>query len=411
MIITPRGIGFAAVAILIFFLGTYTRVGWLYMIDSVLWGTFVISAVMPWLAIGKPRINRKLVDWKDREDFPGPMEEDIAEFDITVTNTGWLPCMFVTARHDWGKRVSSPDKARMFIAWLGRNAQVTFRVQVKFEKRGVRQFPPIRFETRVPFGMFRRTRWAENPVEVTILPKVYSFDGIEMLASMGDIDSTPSLTRLGDQVVGSRAYVPGDPFHHIHWRNSARTGQAQVKEFETDPDDSIILSIDVNPSGQEDDEALEHAIRVAASVGDFVVRSGGSVNLLTGGENLTTSDRFALLMHLATAKGSEKDVPHPLTANASPYADVLALVRDTDVTTLEFVAQVARAQHRMRVVLMRGFDPENIPTNPVAFLEHAGATVVECWPEGVVATLQTLRRLSLTKESEIRGRDIASVSS
>ena len=50
--IRSRGIGLLLVAIIVFVLSGVTRVGWLLLFDAVLWGTLVLSAVMPWLATG-----------------------------------------------------------------------------------------------------------------------------------------------------------------------------------------------------------------------------------------------------------------------------------------------------------------------------------------------------------------------
>jgi hypothetical protein len=40
-------------AIVLFFLAGATRVGWMMVLDAVLWGAIVISAAMPWLSIGR----------------------------------------------------------------------------------------------------------------------------------------------------------------------------------------------------------------------------------------------------------------------------------------------------------------------------------------------------------------------
>ena len=47
--ITTRGAGFLAAAVALFFLARLTQVGWVYLLDSVLWEALLLSAVMPWL--------------------------------------------------------------------------------------------------------------------------------------------------------------------------------------------------------------------------------------------------------------------------------------------------------------------------------------------------------------------------
>ena len=46
--ITAKGVGFLIAAITVFWLGRLTQVGWLYLIDAVLWGLILLSAILPW---------------------------------------------------------------------------------------------------------------------------------------------------------------------------------------------------------------------------------------------------------------------------------------------------------------------------------------------------------------------------
>ncbi len=49
--ITSKGIGFLAAAVVLFLLARLTQVGWLYLVDAVLWGIIALSAALPWLGI------------------------------------------------------------------------------------------------------------------------------------------------------------------------------------------------------------------------------------------------------------------------------------------------------------------------------------------------------------------------
>ena len=58
--VRPRGIGLIIVAVMLFALAGFTRVGWLLLFDAVLWGIVIISMILPWLAIGNIGIHRKI---------------------------------------------------------------------------------------------------------------------------------------------------------------------------------------------------------------------------------------------------------------------------------------------------------------------------------------------------------------
>jgi hypothetical protein len=58
--ITGKGIGFVIVAVLVFLLARLTQVGWLYLMDAVLWGIVLLSAVLPWLGVAFLEARRRV---------------------------------------------------------------------------------------------------------------------------------------------------------------------------------------------------------------------------------------------------------------------------------------------------------------------------------------------------------------
>ena len=80
--IRTRGIGVLLVAVVLFLLAGATRVGWILLFDAVLWGTIVVSAVMPWLTLGRPDVKRRAARWDAQKDKPAPTEGDAVEFEI-----------------------------------------------------------------------------------------------------------------------------------------------------------------------------------------------------------------------------------------------------------------------------------------------------------------------------------------
>ena len=72
--ITTKGAGFLAVAILVFLAGRMTLVGWLYLVDAVLWGILILSAIVPWLSIPFLSAERRIHRTSSAADGPGPAE-------------------------------------------------------------------------------------------------------------------------------------------------------------------------------------------------------------------------------------------------------------------------------------------------------------------------------------------------
>ena len=390
--IRPRGIALIIVAIVVFVLAGVTRVGWLLLFDAVLWGTVVVSALMPWLASGSLSVRRRVVGWDGRDGDPGPMEGDAVQFEITVSNGGLLPCVFVALRYNCVGETTQPDRQHLFVAWLGRHRSVTSTTTVRFDRRGRYELPPVRAETSVPFGLFRRSRLVGQPTELVVLPRVYPVARLDMLGSTSSTELRPLRARMGEQITGSRSSVPGDPWQHIHWRNTARMAQPQIKEFENTRDASLAIAFDASQAGPEDREALEHAIKIAASVGDFVCRSGGAVRLLAGRPQPETTSRHHLLRELALLDASGEAALPVLLQEVPNELALLAIVRDSDEAGIRALTNLAQNQRRVATVVLRGFDSGSPGGDPSDELSRAGVYAVEGRPGDIPGALAALER-------------------
>ena len=390
--IQARGVGIVLVAVSLFVLAGSTRVGWLLLFDAVLWGTVVVSAIMPWLAIGKPTIQRRVVGWEGRRDDPGPMEGEAVMFDITVTNRGLLPSMFFTVRFNCGGPAATAQRDRLFVAWLGRGRRLSASTKVTFHRRGPHQLDPVSVETSVPFGLFRRVTRMREHTRLLVLPRVYP---MKRAATLGTVDRTvprPIATQLGDEIVGSRRYLPGDPWKHLHWRNTARRAEPQVKEFEQDTGDSLVIAFVPTRIRQEGVEALEHAVRIAASVGGFVCRLGGNVTLRVGGREEAFTARTPLLERLAVL-GDEGEFDLDTVVQSLPYpSNVLVIVPETDAQIVEPLDLAESRHHHLSVVTLRGFNRLRSPTRPKHGQHPLATPAVDCWPGDIPGTLEALER-------------------
>ena len=388
--VRPRGAGVIVVAVMLFALAGFTRVGWLLLFDAVLWGIIIISMIMPWLAIGNVSVRRRITGWQGKGLYEGPMAGDPCEFEIRMENRGLLPAVFIGAAYDFDRLGVQAEKQRMFIAWLGRKDAHTATARCSFPRRGMYNFPDIKLETSVPFGLFRRSRYLSNPTEVLVLPKVHPVAGLQLLDNSGATSHYTLKARVGDQVIGSRSYVSGDPWHHIHWRNSARTGQPQVKEFEKTPDSAITIVFDIRSSPTGNDDALEHAVSLAASTGDFVCRSQGVVRLISGGINEETTDARVLLRSLALMKPGDGRALPDLMAMTPPFSAVLVIVEDSDADGIREATRLAAAQRRVSAILLTGFEGNEGSPDAIAELLRSDARVVECKPGEAAKALALL---------------------
>ena len=88
---------------------------------------------------------------------PGPMEGDALAFGIVLRNRGLLPCMLATVLFNCRGETLPPSRERLFLAWLGRGREVSCSTRVVFPRRGRYELPPVKIETALPFGLFRKS--------------------------------------------------------------------------------------------------------------------------------------------------------------------------------------------------------------------------------------------------------------
>ena len=122
------------------------------------------------------------------------------------------------------------------LQWLEPAAEVTLtrgfshlEEQVMFPRRCISQEIVRRIVVRDLFGL-AEVRWIRRtPRNVQILPRSASASTVHIQSlTDGEGRFVPSSPRRGD-LVDTRAYMPGDPIRHIHWKLFARSNELIVR--------------------------------------------------------------------------------------------------------------------------------------------------------------------------------------
>ncbi len=390
---TGRGIGLILAAVVVFILVNVTRVGWLLLFDSVLWGVIVVSAVMPWLAMGRLNIRRRVIGWNGDESLPGPEEGEPVKFGFDLRNESWLPLVFANVDYMIGGDLPAEAHRRMFVAWLGSGGTAASTPSAIYPTRGLHELDRVEVQTSVPFGLFRRKKRFEDSDEVLVMPKLYPVEPIQVSGLQAQSESIVQKTRSGGQVVGSRMYLPGDPWRQIHWRNTARVGQPQLKEFESDSQRTFTICFDAGAdpqSASSEDNKFEDAIRIAASIGVAACRTGALARILAGPLDIVTGDFRELLDGLARLRrhGMSTVADHIETAGSDA---TLAIVSENDTRARDAMRGRAAVHGGGSMIMMKGYDSpdgdDSIVDQPV---DDAGIRVVPCIMGEVAQTLAEL---------------------
>jgi uncharacterized protein (DUF58 family) len=159
--------------------------------------------------------------------------------------------------------------------------QARVRVEVTFGRRGRRVLPPPALVLRDPFGLAQRVVEGGEPDELLVLPRV-----LPVVATAGGEDGDPARSRAvltaaaETELDGLRPHREGAPASRIHWPAVARGAGLMERKLISEADSRPLVVLD--PRAPESPEALDAAVRAAASLTVHFARRGGCGLLLPG---------------------------------------------------------------------------------------------------------------------------------
>lgn len=171
-------------------------------------------------------------------------------------------------------RPLTPGSLRM------RRGRTELRVPARLDRRGWRRLGPARLETADPLGLCEQGVEA-SAVELLVLPRVEPV----LVASRSGREGGPGAPggrRAGPELEldSLRAHRPGTPASRIHWPTVARIDQLFERRLVADADTDPLVVLDAAAPVSE--EALDRAVRAAASLCVALGRAGGCRLLLPG---------------------------------------------------------------------------------------------------------------------------------
>jgi uncharacterized protein (DUF58 family) len=165
------------------------------------------------------------------------------------------------------------------------------RINVRFSRRGRRVLEPALLVIRDPLRLYSREIEGVGGEEVLVLPRVEPVtapgSGGSGAGAQAGLGAQPSISgrRLDAsaaelEIDGLRAYREGAPASRIHWPSVARHGEMLERRLVAELDSAPLIVMD--PSNPADEEALDKAVRAAASLCVWLGRADGCAVLLPG---------------------------------------------------------------------------------------------------------------------------------
>jgi uncharacterized protein (DUF58 family) len=177
-------------------------------------------------------------------------------------------------------------------------------LEVRLPRRGHRRLAPAELIVRDPLHLHSRMLRSDGGGEVLVLPRIEPVNaagdrgaGGSGAGALGRVDgagigSRPDAPGVEFEVDGLRPYREGSPASRIHWPAVARSGELIERRLTAGAGSARLVVLDARHPASE--EALDRAVRAAASLCVRLADGGGCTLLLPGeGRPLQIDQRLA----------------------------------------------------------------------------------------------------------------------
>jgi uncharacterized protein (DUF58 family) len=168
-------------------------------------------------------------------------------------------------------------------------ARARVRAEVTFGRRGRRVLAPPALVLRDPFGLAQRVVTGAHADEVLVLPRV-----LPVRATAGGGEGVSAHARAAlvaaaeTEIDGLREHREGSPASRIHWPTVARGAGLMERKLISEADSRPLVLID--PRAPASQDALDAAVRAAASLTVHFARKTGCGLVLPGDRRAVTID-------------------------------------------------------------------------------------------------------------------------
>ncbi|HEY8467953.1 MAG TPA: DUF58 domain-containing protein [Solirubrobacterales bacterium] len=163
------------------------------------------------------------------------------------------------------------------------------QARLRFPRRGRHRLTGSAWVLRDPLGLCERRVEAPAGHDLIVLPRIEPVvagpgggAGLGMGRGVGEEGAGARLEARANEfeVDGLRPYRDGAPASRIHWPTLARVGELHERRLAVGRAAGTLVVLDA--ASPESEEALDQAVRAAASLGFHLARRGGCSMLLPG---------------------------------------------------------------------------------------------------------------------------------
>ncbi len=256
------------------------------------------------------------------------------------------------------------------------------------QRRGVFRLGPWEVVSGDPLGLCE-VRWQfVDTRTVVVYPRIVRLPPLTLpRGHAGGNTRERRPTQVTDvMVAGVRAYRPGDPWRHIHWRTTAHRGNLMSRLFEMEPSGDVWLVLDLDArvqAGEGERSTEEYMVMLAASLAARLLHEGRAVGVLWAGQQPVrvppqagTGHLWYLLSWLARARSAADVTLATLLRRATPLLGrgrtLVVFTPSAEADWVPALVEVRRRGLAATVVWLdrRTFMGEVSPTRTPPFASH-----------------------------------------
>lgn len=376
------------VLVMTFILGSALRISWLSALSISL---AVLIGLATWWK------NRSLdgVQYQRRFHYTRGFPGERTEVRLDIENRKLLPISWLRTQDPWPYSVGPEDESLMAPSHIPDQGLLTNLFSLRwyerarrsyaliFRKRGVYPVGPVNLQSGDIFGIYDTDQSRGISELLTVFPSLVPLEKLDLPAEdpFGDRRSRRRLFEDPNRPMGVREYHPEDSFRRMHWPQTARTGQLQVKVFQPTSGQVMMVCLNVSTFARHWEGVyppmLEHLVSMAATLVTAGLDGGYRVGLAANGciarsdqpfripPGRTPRQHAALLGALAgvnpvvTAPFERflmKEVPRV------PYGATLLIL--TAVTTSELAETLLKLKRHERKLTLVSLAKESPPVIP-----------------------------------------------
>jgi len=395
--LTKPGYGFIAVGVILYLVASQTQVGWLYLIDAVIWSLLALSAILPRYSLKSLQLEQQILlsaTSGEQLSLAGPVEDETIEIRLKVSNSGRLTRHFIGLQVDCSFELPEQQRRDFLLTTLAPGEKTLFSYTGTCYRRGHYPSSSATLQYGGPLGLVVSRRTFKLPLNLTVYPHYYP---VERLQTTGEdrfelgqgIKTTAAI-----EFYGSREYQYGDSLKHIHWRNTAKTGHIMLKEFEQSGLGlvSVVFGTD-SDFGAGRDTTLEYSIKITASLAKLCADSGRGIDIIAGKTPLHNANWQTAMDYLANLKADEKDAKLELTEFSGRGGSVVAVLPVIETGLSTIVAELSKRVGRLVVILLEGFTSDKEPPKTLSGPVDNNIDIIYCSPGNLKSVIEKLSRV------------------